>query len=98
MAMLRKMILTLAVVTAFSNWSCASPHHDPSKALWAHAQQAIAQRRFDVAFVTLRTLLNTYPHSKYAPSARQALRDPRIVAICTERKVWFNPPLCDDLP
>jgi outer membrane protein assembly factor BamD (BamD/ComL family) len=37
------------------------------------------QQRCDVARITLRTLVNTYPDSKYALDAEDALRtDPRL--------------------
>jgi hypothetical protein len=49
--------------------------------------------RFDVANLTLQTLVNTYPDSEYASKAAVELEDPRI-AKCGER--WNSPPDCHE--
>ncbi|HEY6372957.1 MAG TPA: hypothetical protein VIX37_20430 [Candidatus Sulfotelmatobacter sp.] len=56
-------------------------HND--KALFDRAETAVEQERFDVANLTLQTLVNTYPDSEYADRARLLLEDPRI-APCGE--------------
>jgi hypothetical protein len=49
--------------------------------LWTRATRAIDQQRCDVARITLQTLINTYPDSRYALDAEDALRtDPRLQA------------------
>ena len=65
----------------------------PDKGLFEHALSAIEHSRFDVAHITLQTLVNTYPNSKYASKARRLLADPRI-AKCPEG--WTTPAdFCD---
>lgn len=54
-------------------------YHD--EILWTRATRAIDQQRCDVVCVTLQTLINTYPDSRYALDAEDALRtDPRLQA------------------
>ena len=51
----------------------------PDEILWTRANRVMDQQRCDVARITLRTLVNTYPDSKYALDAEDALRtDPRL--------------------
>jgi hypothetical protein len=64
---------------------CASfPGNDtdprpPDEILWTRANRVIDQQRCDVARLTLQTPTNTYPDSKYALDAEDALRtDPRL--------------------
>ena len=64
----------------------------PDKVLFERATSAVEHKRYDVAHITLQTLVNTYPKSKYASRARLLLVDPRI-AKCGE--TWFTPDLCD---
>jgi hypothetical protein len=50
--------------------------------LWT---RAIDQQRYDVARITLQTLINTHPDSRYALDAEDALRtDPRLQACRQE--------------
>jgi hypothetical protein len=65
----------------------------PDKALYDRAIIAAAQRRFDVAHLTLQTLVNTYPDSEYAAKAKVLLQDEEI-GNCGG--VWSIPD-CDDL-
>jgi hypothetical protein len=56
-------------------------------------ERVFQQPRYDVAHMTLQTLVNTYPNSKYAAEAKLPLVDPRI-AECGE--AWTTTPdLCD---
>lgn len=48
------------------------------------AIDAIGRQRFDIAHLTLQTLLNTYPNSEYAAKAKELLSDPKI-ARCGEK-------------
>lgn len=50
----------------------------PDEVLSERAMDAVEQKHFDVAHVTLQTLINTYPDSPYAARAKSALQDPRI--------------------
>jgi hypothetical protein len=51
----------------------------PDEILWTCANRVIDQQRWDVARLTLQTLINTYPDSRYALDAEDALRtDPRL--------------------
>jgi hypothetical protein len=50
----------------------------PDDVLFERAMYAVELKHFDVAHITLQTLINTYPDSLYAARAKSALRDPRI--------------------
>lgn len=64
----------------------------PDKLLFEKAKSAAAKNRFTVANLTLQTLINTYPDSRYAMKAELLLQDPRIAA-CNEPLSFF--PECD---
>ena len=79
----------LLLLTACINDPNANLHSDhPDKALFDHAVSALADNWFDVARMTLQTLLNTYPDSEYADRAIQVLQDPRM-ALCNG--AWTTP-------
>ena len=61
----------------------------PDKVLFEHAMTAVEGNRFDVAHITLQTLVNTYPHSKYTAKAELLLKDDPRIAECPE---WSAPP------
>jgi outer membrane protein assembly factor BamD (BamD/ComL family) len=61
----------------------------PDKVLYDRAMDAVFDKRFAVAHLTLQTLVNTYPDSSYAGRAEVALRDPRI-ANCGESWSTFS--------
>jgi predicted negative regulator of RcsB-dependent stress response len=65
----------------------------PDRALFERAMSAVEQERFEVAKVTLQTLVNTYPDSEYASKAKLVLQDRRI-ANCGES--WNSLRQCDD--
>jgi hypothetical protein len=50
---------------------------------------AIRQKKYDVANMTLQTLINTYPDSDYASKGRRLLKDPRI-AKCGQDVTFFG--------
>src|SRR5258707_12272708 len=50
----------------------------PDQILFNAGKSAIERNRFDVARMTLQTLLNTYPDSEYAEKAKTAFQDPRM--------------------
>ena len=52
----------------------------PDQVLFARARAAALRNHFDVARMTLQTLVNTYPDSEYAAKAHGILDDPRIKA------------------
>jgi len=51
---------------------------NPEKNLFGQAIAAFKAKRYDVANLKFQTLVNTYPNSEYAPTAKLFLRDPRI--------------------
>src|ERR1700736_6017867 len=83
--MLRRIpvILLLALLTfaaACTNKKVNNPLADvnskqPDKVLFDRAMDALKHNRFDVARLTLQTLINTYPDSEYIARAKLALAD-----------------------
>jgi len=67
----------------------------PDEELYKGAKTAIADGQLDVANLTLRTLLNTYPDSEYAAEAKALLASPQI-SKCGEGLV--NPRTCNRHP
>src|SRR5256886_11887751 len=47
----------------------------PDKVLFDRAMEALKKNRYDVARVTLQTLINTYPDSEYVARAKLAIGD-----------------------
>jgi hypothetical protein len=68
------MAALLCGFTACLKW----PATQPDKMLFERAISAVEDNRFDVAHITLQTLINTYPDSEYASKAAALLEDPRI--------------------
>jgi outer membrane protein assembly factor BamD (BamD/ComL family) len=60
--------------------SIQTESQQPEKVLYDQAMDAAAHSKFDVAGLTLQTLINTYPDSDYATKAKLAIQDPRIAA------------------
>jgi hypothetical protein len=56
----------------------------PDEILWTRATRAIDRQRCDVARLTLQTLINTYPDSKYALDAEDALRTDSRLQPCRQ--------------
>jgi len=50
----------------------------PDEVLFDRARSVAQRKRFDVARITLQTLVNTYPDSEYAARAQRVLDDPRF--------------------
>ncbi|MDP9162287.1 MAG: outer membrane protein assembly factor BamD [Acidobacteriota bacterium] len=70
----------LAVTTACSNKKVNNPlanvdSKQPDKVLFDRAMDALKHNRFDVARITLQTLINTYPDSEYIARAKLAVAD-----------------------
>jgi hypothetical protein len=63
----------------------------PDEVMFDLAMESVRQNRLDVARLTLETLINTYPDSKYASMAKEALQDP---AIGNCRDSWAIPSGC----
>ena len=60
-------------------WPDSPDPQPPDGILWTRANRVIDHQRCDVARFTLQTLINTYPDSRYALDAEEALRtDPRL--------------------
>jgi outer membrane protein assembly factor BamD len=47
----------------------------PDKVLFDRAMEALSQKKYDTARITLQTLINTYPDSEYLARAKMALGD-----------------------
>jgi outer membrane protein assembly factor BamD len=72
--------LGLAVAVGCSNKKAVNPLSkvasvQPDKVLFDKAMEAMKRNRFDVARMTLQTLINTYPDSEYIARAKLAVGD-----------------------
>lgn len=70
----------LALTAACTNKKSANPlagvgSKQPDKVLFDKAMEAMRHNRFDVARLTLQTLINTYPDSEYIARAKLAVGD-----------------------
>ena len=70
----------LAATVACSNKKVSNPianvdSKQPDKVLFDRAMDAMKHNRFDVARLTLQTLINTYPDSEYVARAKLAVAD-----------------------
>jgi len=74
------LLAALAVTVACTNKKVSNPianidSKQPDKALFDRAMDALKHNRFDVARLTLQTLINTYPDSEYIARAKLAVAD-----------------------
>jgi outer membrane protein assembly factor BamD len=74
------LLVVLAVTVACTNKKVSNPianidSKQPDKALFDRAMDALKHNRFDVARLTLQTLINTYPDSEYIARAKLAVAD-----------------------
>jgi outer membrane protein assembly factor BamD len=72
--------LLLALTVACTNKKSTNPlsnlgSKQPDKVLFDRAMDAMKHNRFDVARMTLQTLINTYPDSEYIARAKLAVAD-----------------------
>src|SRR5271156_2732752 len=72
--------LLLALTVACTNKKSVNPlanigSKQPDKVLFDRAMDAMKHNRFDVARMTLQTLINTYPDSEYVARAKLAVAD-----------------------
>ncbi len=72
--------LLLALTVACTNKKSVNPlanvgSKQPDKVLFDKAMEAMRHNRFDVARLTLQTLINTYPDSEYIARAKLAVGD-----------------------
>jgi TolA-binding protein len=87
------LIALLVGLTACLKWPDAeASFNHPDKALFERAAQAISQGRFDIARVTLQTLIDSYPNSDYERRAEILLAEPSVAA-CGQS--WGVPAPCD---
>jgi hypothetical protein len=90
-------ILVSVVALIFSLTACShqNPQRQHDEILFERATTAVQQKRFDVANITLRTLVATYPDSEYVDRAKEMLQDPRLARCGGEG--FSNTPasLCD---
>ena len=77
-------VLLITTLTGCLQWSSSTGAKQPEKVLYDQAMNAAAHGKFDVAGLTLETLVNTYPDSEYAVKAKQAMQDPRIAGFCND--------------
>src|ERR1700716_4215788 len=71
----------LLITTACTNKKSVNPlsnvgSKQPDKVLFDKAMDAMKHNRFDVARITLQTLINTYPDSEFIARAKLAVGDP----------------------
>jgi outer membrane protein assembly factor BamD len=74
------LLLVLALTVACTNKKVSNPianidSKQPDKALFDRAMDALKHNRFDVARLTLQTLINTYPDSEYIARAKLGVAD-----------------------
>jgi outer membrane protein assembly factor BamD len=74
------LVLILGLTTACTNKKVNNPlanvgSKQPDKVLFDRAMDAMKHNRFDVARLTLQTLINTYPDSEYIARAKLAVAD-----------------------
>src|ERR1700733_3702886 len=72
--------LLLALTVACTNKKSTNPlanvgSKQPDKVLFDRAMDAMKHNRFDVARMTLQTLINTYPDSEFIARAKLAVGD-----------------------
>jgi len=72
--------LTLALTTACTNKKVSNPlakvdSKQPDKVLFDRGMDAMKHNRFDVARITMQTLIATYPDSEFVARAKLALAD-----------------------
>jgi outer membrane protein assembly factor BamD len=74
------LVLALALTSACTNKKSVNPlanigSKQPDKVLFDKAMDAMHHNRFDVARITLQTLINTYPDSEFIARAKLAVGD-----------------------
>ena len=74
------LVASLCALTSCLTWSSGDnvSSKEPDKVLFDRAISAAEHHRFDVANLTLQTLVNTYPDSEYAVRAERLLENPPI--------------------
>src|ERR1700735_5425362 len=83
--MRRNLILSLILVALVFALGCTNKKStnplanvgskQPDKVLFDRSMEAMKHNRFDVARMTLQTLINTYPHSEFIARAKLAVAD-----------------------
>jgi outer membrane protein assembly factor BamD len=74
------LVCTLALAVGCTNKKVSNPlanvgSKQPDKVLFDRAMDAMKHNRFDVARITLQTMINTYPDSEYIARAKLAVAD-----------------------
>src|SRR5215470_17527015 len=74
------LVLVLALAVGCTNKKVNNPlanvgSKQPDKVLFDNAMNAMKRNKFDVARITLQTLINTYPDSEYIARAKLAVAD-----------------------
>ena len=78
----------LSGLTACSALRTSDASVSRDRILWARAVSAYDHQRCDVGRLTLQTLINTYPDSKYATEAARRVRDPAIAGCKSPDDLW----------
>ncbi len=79
-SVLASLVLVLALSVACTNKKSVNPlanvgSKQPDKVLFDRSMEAMKHNRFDVARMTLQTLINTYPDSEFIARAKLAVAD-----------------------
>jgi outer membrane protein assembly factor BamD len=79
-SLITALTLLLLITAACTNKKSVNPlanvgSKQPDKVLFDKAMDAMKHNRFDVARMTLQTLINTYPDSEYIARAKLAVGD-----------------------
>jgi outer membrane protein assembly factor BamD (BamD/ComL family) len=81
--------LLLCGLTSCLKWPNAEvSSKQPDRVLFERGMSDFEQYRFDIANLTLQTLVNTYPDSKYASKAKLVLQAPRIAKCGGSWNSW----------
>jgi hypothetical protein len=74
-------------LTGCLRWPESATHPHPDEVLWTRAMLAFEGQRCDVANITLQTLINTYPDSKYAEEANYMFDNRLSLHNCESKPV-----------
>ena len=74
------LVLAFLICTGCLQWSVQT-NAPPDRLLYDNAADAMQHGKYDVAAITLQTLINTYPDSGYSAKAKQLLQDPRLADV-----------------
>jgi outer membrane protein assembly factor BamD (BamD/ComL family) len=85
-------VLPALVLTSCMPWADTTDSRPSDEILWMRAERVADQQQCDVARVTLQTLINTYPDSRYTPRAEEELRTDQRLRSCADESdgtTWY---------